>query len=121
MIKYQMHMDYIKKHTYPSALALCVVALVLFLTTTNPESIAVGLLVIPVVLLFLATFCASQIVLNVLRILKREPRRKRTVAMMMASLVTVVMILRSTGGISVVDIVLLVLIVGIAGIYISKF
>lgn len=99
----------------------CFVALGVFLTATNPEHISIGLLVVPVVLLFLIAFCAAQLIMTSLKILKKEPRRRRTVALMSASLLSVIMILKSTGGISVVDVVLLALIIGVAGIYISKF
>lgn len=114
-------MHYIKNHIYLSAMLACTLALLLFLTVTNPADVVVGLLVVPVMLLFFIAFCAAQLTLQALRVLKREPRRRRTVALMIASLITIIMILRSTGGISAADIVLLVLIVGIAGIYISKF
>lgn len=114
-------MNAIRRHPYFSALLACTVALLLFLVLTNPQDVSIGILFIPVVLLFLITFCAAQILLSLLRISKTNPRKRRTTALLSGALVTLVMILQSTGGISLADLILLALIIGVATVYVEKF
>ncbi len=114
-------MEQIKKHTYATGLIASIIVLALFLMLTNPDNVSIGLLVVPVVLLFFISFCAVQIFLGGLRILAKQPRRKRTVALVSASFITITAILQSTGGISGADALLLGLIVIVTSVYISKF
>lgn len=111
----------IKRHTYLFSALLCSLVLIIFLGSTNPEQVNVGLLIIPVVLVFLITFCIAHILINVLKIMKKQPRRRRAVALVAAMILTVIAILGSTGGVSGADVLLLGLIILISGIYISKF
>lgn len=108
-------------NVYINVLLLCVTALGLFLILTNPATISVGWLVIPVVLLFFIAFCVAHLILSRSNSLSGKPRKKRMVALVSASLITIVMILQSTGGIAGVDILLLGLIIVVSAIYISKF
>ncbi len=112
---------YLYRNHYLTALIVCVVLLGLFLVFTNPARIGVGLLIVPVILLFLISFCAVHIILAGLRSMKGKPRKKRLIALVSASLLTIVMILQSTGGIAGVDLLLLGLIIVVAVVYISKF
>lgn len=114
-------MKYLKKHMYVSTLIACVISLGVFLVATNPADVSVGLLVVPVVLVFFVAFCASQLLLMRLRLLKDKPRKQRIVALFCGSLLTVILILQSTGGISGVDVLLVALIIAVSGLYISKF
>lgn len=108
-------------NAYANILIICAVALALFLMLTNPASISVGWLVIPVVLLFFMAFCAAHLILGRNKALSAKPRKKRMVALVSASLLTIIMILQSTGGIAGIDILLLGLIIVVSAIYISKF
>lgn len=114
-------MNAIRRHPYPSALVVCSLGLMLFLGLTNPQDISVGLLVIPVLLLFFIAFCSAQILITLLRFSKSNPRKRRIVALLSASLITIIMILQSTGGISGADIILLGLIIVVSAVYVEKF
>lgn len=114
-------MDMLNRHKYIVATLVCSAGLGLFLTLTSPEEVSIGLLVIPVILLFFIVFSALQAAFSGLNLLVKRPRKKRTVSLVGASMATVVMILQSTGGISAIDTILLGLIVLVASIYISKF
>ncbi|MGI9028074.1 MAG: hypothetical protein ACR2FM_04515 [Candidatus Saccharimonadales bacterium] len=109
------------KHRYAIALGICTVGLGTFLTFTNPSQVSIGLLVVPVLLLFFIAFSAFQVGMDKLKLLKTRPRKRRTVALTGASIITVVMILQSTGGISTADALLMALIVLAATVYINKF
>ncbi len=114
-------MKQLYRNHYLNVLVLCVVALGLFLMLTNPSDISVGWLVIPVILLFFISFCAAQLILTALKLIRGKPRKRRIVALVSASLLTIIMILQSTGGIAGVDMLLLGLIIVVSAIYISKF
>lgn len=114
-------MQIIKDHIYAVSLVLCIVALGLFLVLTNPDSVGIGLLIVPVLLFFFIAFCVAQIVFNGLRLLHTKPRKQRIVALLSASFVTLIVILQSTGGVSTPDVVLLCLIIGVVSLYIDKF
>jgi hypothetical protein len=114
-------MNTLKKHPYPVSLIICTLALGLFLVSTNPGEVKIGLLVIPVILLFFIAFCVAQMIISVLRLMPTQPRKRRIVALVAASFISLIMILQSTGGISGVDVLLLGLILLISAIYIDKF
>ena len=114
-------MNTIRRHPYPAALAACSLGLALFLALTNPQDVSIGMLVIPVILLFLIVFCLAHILIRFIGLSKSKPRKRRIVALLSASLVTVVMILQSTGGISGADLILLALIIVVSAIYVEKF
>jgi hypothetical protein len=103
------------------SLAFCIVVLGLFLTMTNPDNVSIGLLVIPVVLLFFIAFCASQLFLYGFKLLEGKTRKRRVVALISSSFITVTMILQSTGGVSAADVLLLGLIISVLVVYIDKF
>lgn len=109
------------RNVYMIVLVLCLIALALFLMLTNPANVSVGWLVIPVVLLFFIAFCGAQLALTAVKSIPGQPRKRRMVALVSASLLTIIMILQSTGGIAGVDLILLGLIIVVAAIYISKF
>ena len=62
-----------------------------------------------------------QVFFSVFRTMKEQPRKRRTAAMLSASLLTVIAILQSTGGISGADVLILGLIIVVAVLYINKF
>lgn len=114
-------MKYIYNNIYVSMLALCVAALGLFMALTNPANIGVGWLIVPIALIFLIVFCASHLLMEGLKLFADDTRRKRTVALGSASLLAIIVILQSTGGISGADMLLLGLTIVVAGLYISKY
>lgn len=114
-------MKYYRSHPHLTLLIICLASLAVFLTMTNPNQVTVGFLVVPVVLMFLAVFLIMQIFLPWLGFMKGNRRKERVSAMAGASLVTVLLILQSTGGISGIDVILLALLIVIASLYISKY
>lgn len=114
-------MHFITKYAHLSGAVICSIALLLFLSLTNPQTVPVGLLIVPAVLLFLIAFCVSYLVLEGLRLLGKKPRKRRIVALVSATFITVVTILASTGGVSATDVILLALILTVVTIYIDKF
>lgn len=114
-------MERLKKHPYLATLVVCAAGLLAFLAATNPYEVSVGLMVVPAVLLFLMVFSTAHIGINLFNLMKRQPGKRRATALVVAALVTFVMILQSTGGISLADIILLALIIVLSAIYIDKF
>ena len=114
-------MNTFKKHPYPATLLISLLGLALFLVATNPNEVAIGLLVAPVALFFLAAFSLLQIILKRLRFLVNNLQKRRIVALVSATFITTVGILQSTGGLSGADLILLALIVVVAAIYIEKY
>ncbi len=114
-------MNTVRRHPYLTMLVLSTLGLGVFLFLTNPENVPVGILVIPIVLFFFIVFCVIQLFLRRVRLLSSKPRKQRTVALIGASLLTIIVILQSSGGLSGVDIVLLGLIVVVSVLYIDRF
>ena len=114
-------MNTLSKHPYPATFILSLLGLALFLFSTNPHEVAIGLLVVPVALFFLAAFSLCHMVLERFRLISRNLQKRRIVALVSAALITTIGILQSTGGLSGADFILLALIVVVAAIYIEKY
>ena len=114
-------MSSIRKHPYLFGVVLGSLGLILFLLLTNPQEVSIGLLIVPVVLLFLIIFSIAQIVIKAFNLMKGNPGKKRITALISAGLITMVMILQSTGGISGADVILLALIIIVSAVYVEKF
>lgn len=114
-------MDNLRKRPYLITFGICAVGLLVFLLTTNPYEVGVGLMVVPAVLLFLMVFSVAHIGINLFNLMKKNPGKRRMTALVVAALATFIMILQSTGGISVADVILLALIIAVSAIYIDKF
>lgn len=114
-------MSTLRRHPYPVAAGICAAGLALFLALTNPHEVSIGLLIVPVVLLFLIVFSLAQIIIKSLNLMKGNPGKKRITALISAGLITMIMILQSTGGISGADVILLALIIIVSAIYVEKF
>lgn len=114
-------MNTFRNYPYASTMVLSAVGLFLFLILTNPEKVAIGLLIVPVALFFLIVYSLAHILIYRLNLIKSMPNKRRIVALVSSGLITVVMILQSTGGISVADVILLALIVVVSAVYIDKF
>lgn len=110
-----------QRQPHAATIAAGLLFLILFLLLTNPNSLPIGFLIIPIVLIFIILFCISQIALAYMSILTSQPRKKRALALIISSLASVVLILQSSGGISGADVILLGLIIVVLGVYVSKF
>lgn len=114
-------MERLKKHPHLATLVVCGVGLLIFLLVTNPYEVGVGLMVVPAVLLFLMVFSVAVIGMDLFGLISKNPGKKRAAALVVAAFATFVMILQSTGGISVADIILLALIIVVSALYIDRF
>ena len=114
-------MNTFRTYPYASTLVLSTFGLFLFLVLTNPDKVAIGLLTVPVALFFLIVYSLAHILIYRLNLIKSMPNKRRIVALVSAGLITVIIILQSTGGISLADVILLALIVVVSAIYIDKF
>jgi hypothetical protein len=114
-------MQFIIKHRYPFLIATSFVSLGIFLISTNPAEVPIGLLTVPIVIFFVLSFCLFEWVLITLKRMGQAPRRRRTVSIVSAAFITVVGILQSTGGLSLADLILLAMILIITAVYINKF
>lgn len=93
----------------------------IFLITTDPTNLPIALLILPALLVFFAVFTGTLLVCDVFRIFASKKRKQRGVAAMMATLLTIGVILGSSGAIIASDILLIGLILFVALIYISNF
>jgi hypothetical protein len=114
-------MNHLRKRPYLATLTVCSLGLLIFLFATNPYEVGVGLMVVPAVLLFLIVFSTAYIGINLFNLMRGNPGKRRATALMVAALATFIMILQSTGGISMADVILLALIIVVAAIYIDRF
>ena len=114
-------MNKIKKYPYISLLIACDLILLAFFFLTNPEQVPIGLLVLPVVLIFLIVYSATHLVLEGLRKLQDRPGKRRAVSVIAGCLVAVLMILQSSGGLSGIDLVLMGLIIAVTALYVSRY
>jgi hypothetical protein len=114
-------MDTLRKQPYITGLIACIVILLAFLVLTNPGRVSVGMLIVPIVLIFLIFFCLSHLALETFKVLPTQPRKRRAVGLIISSLMTVIVILQSSGGMSAADLILLALIILVLSIYVSKF
>jgi hypothetical protein len=114
-------MNKIKKYPYWSLMIICLLLLLSFLFLTNPENVPVGLLVVPVILTFFIVFSVAHLTLRSTGKLASQPAKRGVVALIAGSLVAVVMILQSSGGLSVADLVLMALIMVVTALYVSRY
>lgn len=114
-------MERIKQYRYGFGVLANAAALAIFLLATNPNKVSVGLLVVPAILFFFMAFCLVQLIISAIKLLPQKPRKRRIVALISATFVTVILILQSTGGVSTPDVVILALILSVVSLYIDKF
>lgn len=109
--------------TKPLLIALTVALSVLsvLFTTTNPDNIPFGLLVVPIVLLFFVGFCGFALLLKTFRVYQSNERKQQVLATFGGISIVFWIILQSSGGVTFGDIVLLCLIALLALFYISKY
>lgn len=114
-------MNKIKNNPHLSLLLACLVVLFGFLSLTNPEHVPVGLLVVPVVLTFLIVFSSAHLLLRMLHKFDKQPGKRRVVALIAGSMIAILMILQSSGGLSSADLVIMGLILVITSLYVSRY
>lgn len=86
---------------------LYIVLLTVFLLSTNPNTVALGLLAVPVVLIAAITYQVAQLGLQAFRILPRSATKRQVTSIVFSSFTTGVFILQSIGGLTFGDIILL--------------
>ncbi len=96
--------------TYKKIIATVVLyggLLTIFILTTNPNTVPLGLLAVPVVLIAAITYQLAQLGLQVFRILPRSATKRQITSIVFSSFTTGVFILQSIGGLTFGDIILL--------------
>lgn len=115
------HMNIIRQRPNLAIIVLSIVGLSLFLILTNPNEVAIGLLVLPVIFFFLIAYNSYLLIADWLKPAGRTSSKRKLAAIMAATFGTMVVILQSTGGISIADLILLILIGLLATVYVKKF
>jgi len=93
---------------------------VVFFGATDPKDLPVGLLMVPVLLVFTAGFLFASIFMR-LFFFSKPSTKHRSVAVVFAVGLTLILLFQSSGGIVWGDILLLGLLMLISYIYINKF
>lgn len=102
------------------ALLVIIAAGMVFFGLTDPKDLPVGLLMLPVVLVFLAGFLLASIFMK-LFFFSKPSSKHRTIALVFAVGLTLILLFQSSGGIVWGDLLLLGLLMLITYIYINKF
>lgn len=100
----RMYMSYKKRI---ATIVLYVGLLTIFLLTTNPNTVPLGLLAVPVVLIAATTYQVAQLGLQVFRILSHSATKRQITSIVFSSFTTGVFILQSIGGLTFGDMILL--------------
>jgi len=95
--------------------------LLVFLTNTNPANLPVGVLVVPILLVFFAGFLGTLLLCDLFRIFPGHKRKRRSLAATVATMLAIGIVLGSSGAIVLSDFVLILLIIVVAVLYISNF
>lgn len=90
-------------------------------TNTNPDSLPIGFLVLPIVLLFLVGYLLTSLLLSFLRVYKNSSRKQHVVSVIGGLIGVFWVIMQSAGGITFGDILLLCIILILALFYVSKY
>jgi hypothetical protein len=93
----------------------------LFFVLTNPEQMPVGLLMIPVVLIFFVITLSVIIFFRLTGLFSNSKRRRHGVAVMIGTLSALFIVFQSTGGVVLSDLILMGMIFLVACLYISKY
>ena len=110
---------------YPALSSIvAILAFMVFVHLTTPESVSVGLLAVPIVLIFIAVYSLCLLILTYVQAKKPRTRlvyRRGVLAFLVAISASLLIVFQSTGGIIWGDILLLLAIVVISVIYISRY
>lgn len=98
-----------------------VVGLGVLFTNTNPDSLAIGFLVVPIVLLFLVGYLLTSLLLSFLRVYKSSNRKQHIVSVIGGLIAVFWVIMQSAGGITFGDILLISVILVLALFYVAKY
>ncbi len=102
------------------AIILYVGLLAVFLINTNPNTVSLGLLAVPVVLLAIIAYQLTQLLLHIFRILPKSSSKRRIVSVVFSSFMMGVFVLQSIGGLTFGDIILLVAFGSLSVFYLIK-
>jgi hypothetical protein len=100
---------------------ILILLLAIFLTSTNPANLPVGVLMVPILLVFFAGFVGTLLACDLFKIFPSHTKKKRSLAATIATMFAIGLVLGSSGAIVLSDIVLIFLILMVALIYISNF
>lgn len=93
----------------------------LFFMFTNPSNLPVGFLMVPILLAFGLCSAVVYALLHWFRVMEKQPRKQRGMAVLCGTLAGLYLVFQSTGGIAGADAILLLLIFSVSYIYITKY
>ena len=93
---------------------------VIFFSYTNPTSLPVFLLVIPLLLLFAGTYYFVQIVLKIIFGKRLKHTRSKLYSLTAGMIVALFLLFQSTGGIVLADIILMCIFIVVTYFYLNK-
>jgi uncharacterized membrane protein YccC len=100
---------------------LLYVGFIVFLFTTNPNKLPIGLLLLPIAWLFLCLFVAARFLFSrLLKNSKLSRSRRNTLALLAAGLPSLLLLLKSIDQLTARDSLLLLLLIGFALFYASR-
>lgn len=102
------------------SLSAVTTVLVLFLGFTDPESMPIGLLFIPVILLFIIASLLVNLCLK-LFLKKISPSKEKLLSVTIGAISSISFLFYSSGGVVFGDFILIVLILLVSLIYINKY
>ena len=109
------------KRLLTAATLITAIATAALFLSTNPATLPVGFLMLPIVLTFLLGFFLALLLLKSFHLLGKQPRKQRTVALIFGSMCGLFLVFQSTGGVVKGDLILVMLIFVVSYLYISKY
>ena len=101
-------------------IAFIIFCLALFLGLTDPESLPIGLLFVPVILLFFLLTTLSNLIITFLRP-KIPQTQLKTLSVMLGFIFSISFLFYSSSGVVLGDVILVFLILVIGFLYINKY
>jgi hypothetical protein len=92
-----------------------------FFTLTNPDSVPVGALMVPILLAFGVVSIVFYLLLHLIGAFGKNERKQKSVAVLCGVIAASCLVFQSTGGMVMSDVILLVLIFVVSIVYIVKY
>lgn len=98
-----------------------IISTVGFFSLTDPQKIPVGLLMIPIISVFIICSTGSLLVMRLGGFASRNLYRQRFIAVLFGVVGALYIVFQSTGGLVVGDVILIILIFALAYLYITNY
>ncbi len=91
------------------------------LLMTSPDSVPTGVLTVPILLIFAATYLASLLIIRAVKLYANNPRGQNALALGIGLWGALALVFQSTGGLVAGDLILMFAITILAYIYVTRF